>query len=82
MFIGGIMYSKKVIECFSCPKHSGVVKNYNCRGYVGSVDCGDALELTLKINEDEIIVDAKYRTYGCTAAMDEYLSEMKSVHKQ
>lgn len=63
------MYNNKVMNCFYNPKHSGVVTDYSARGFTGSIECGDAMELTLKINENEIISEAKFRTYGCTAAI-------------
>ena len=62
------MYSRKVIDCFLDAKNIGVVDGYNARGFEGSIECGDALEVTLKI-EDEVIIDAKFRAYGCTAAI-------------
>ncbi|MCK4695169.1 MAG: iron-sulfur cluster assembly scaffold protein [Candidatus Cloacimonetes bacterium] len=63
------MYNDKVMNCFFNPKHAGVIENYSARGFTGSIECGDAMEITLKIDEREVITNAKFRAYGCTAAI-------------
>jgi NifU-like protein len=63
------MYSQKVLHRFFEPKHKGIVENYNSRGYCGSVECGDAIELTMNINNKGIIEEAKFRAYGCPGAI-------------
>lgn len=62
------MYNNKVIEVFSNPKNVGEVEDYNAIGTVGNATCGDIMQITLKI-EDDIIKDAKFKTFGCAAAI-------------
>jgi NifU-like protein len=62
-------YTEKVQEHFLHPQNVGEVENPSGVGDVGSLACGDALKLTLKIDEDERIVDAKFKTFGCASAI-------------
>lgn len=62
------MYNEKVMEIFKNPQHTGEVENYNGIGTVGNATCGDIMQITLKI-EDNIIKDAKFKTFGCAAAI-------------
>lgn len=61
-------YTDKVTEHFQNPRNVGEVENPSGTGDVGSLACGDALKLTLKI-EDDIIKDAKFKTFGCASAI-------------
>ncbi len=62
------MYNEKVIEVFRNPKNVGEIENADGVGTVGNASCGDIMQISLKI-ENDIIVDAKFKTFGCTAAI-------------
>ena len=63
-------YTKKVKEFFLHPKNVGEVENPDGVGEVGSILCGDALKLTLKIDKETgKIMDAKFQTFGCASAI-------------
>ncbi|NTU41546.1 MAG: Fe-S cluster assembly protein NifU [Nitrospirales bacterium] len=63
-------YTKKVKELFLKPKNVGEIENPDAVGEVGSIVCGDALRLTLRIDkETEKIADAKFQTFGCASAI-------------
>ena len=62
------LYSKKVMEHFKNPRNVGEIKNPDGTGHVGNPVCGDIMELYIKVR-DNIIVDAKFKTFGCGAAI-------------
>ncbi len=62
-------YTDKVQQHFLNPQNVGEVEKPSGTGDVGSLACGDALKLTLKINEDDIITEAKFKTFGCASAI-------------
>lgn len=62
------MYNQKVLDVFAHPKNVGVIEDADGVGMVGNPTCGDIMKITLKI-ENDVIVDAKFQTFGCTAAI-------------
>lgn len=62
-------YTDKVKEHFLHPKNAGVIENADAVGEVGSLACGDALKLFLKVDENERIVEASFQTFGCASAI-------------
>ncbi|MFQ5866887.1 MAG: Fe-S cluster assembly scaffold protein NifU [bacterium] len=61
-------YSQKVMEHFMHPRNVGEIENPDGVGHVGNPICGDIMELYIKVKEN-IIVDAKFKTFGCGAAI-------------
>ena len=62
------MYNEKVMEHFKNPRNIGDMENPDGVGHVGNPVCGDIMELYIKV-EDDIITDAKFKTFGCGAAI-------------
>jgi nitrogen fixation NifU-like protein len=62
------LYSEKVMEHFKNPRNVGEIENPDGVGHVGNPVCGDIMELYIKVN-DGIIVEAKFKTFGCGAAI-------------
>ena len=62
------MYSEKVMDHFSNPRNVGEIENADGVGQVGNAKCGDIMKMYLKI-EDDMIVDVKFKTFGCGAAV-------------
>lgn len=61
-------YSAKVMEHFANPHNVGVIEDANGVGEIGNAKCGDIMKMYLKI-ENDIIVDVKFKTYGCASAI-------------
>jgi nitrogen fixation NifU-like protein len=62
------MYSEKVMDHFTNPRNVGEIENADGVGQVGNPKCGDIMKMYLKI-ENNIITDAKFKTFGCGAAV-------------
>ncbi|MCF2657141.1 Fe-S cluster assembly scaffold protein NifU [Lacrimispora saccharolytica] len=63
------LYSDKVMDHFRNPRNVGVLEDANGIGEVGNPVCGDIMKMYLKINDDEIIEDVKFETFGCGSAI-------------
>ena len=86
------MYSIKIIEMFQNIKNSGIIKGASGAGVAGNPCCGDIIKIFIKV-EDEQIVDAKFKTFGCAPAIvaseiavnlliDKTIDEAKDITKQ
>lgn len=62
------MYSKKVMEHFQNPRNVGEIENADGIGEVGNAQCGDIMKMFIKV-EDNVIVDVKFKTFGCGSAI-------------
>lgn len=63
-------YTDKVMDHFKNPRNAGEVPNADGTGQVGSLVCGDALKLTIKVDKaTETITDIKFQTFGCASAI-------------
>jgi nitrogen fixation NifU-like protein len=61
-------YSEKVVEHYENPRNVGVLEDADGVGVVGNPTCGDVMKLSIKVENDRI-VDAKFKTFGCGAAI-------------
>ncbi|MFA9424004.1 MAG: Fe-S cluster assembly scaffold protein NifU [Sedimentibacter sp.] len=80
------MYTEIVMDHFRNPRNVGSIENADGVGQVGNPTCGDIMKIYLKINEDEIIEDVKFETFGCGSAiasssMATELIKGKSIHE-
>lgn len=62
-------YTNKVMDHFRNPRNVGTIENPDGVGDVGSLACGDALRLMFKLDENKVISDAKFQTFGCASAI-------------
>ncbi|MBN2878710.1 MAG: Fe-S cluster assembly scaffold protein NifU [Clostridia bacterium] len=62
------MYSKNVMDHFANPRNVGVIDDASGVGTVGNAKCGDIMQFFIKV-EDDKIVDVKFKTFGCGAAI-------------
>ncbi len=63
------MYTEKVIDHFEHPRNVGEMENPSGVGTVGNPKCGDIMRMYLDIDENQVIRDVKFKTYGCGAAV-------------
>ena len=63
------MYNERVIKEFSNPQNVGEMKDANAVGTVGNATCGDIMKIFMKINDDGVIEDVSFQTFGCGAAI-------------
>ena len=62
------LYSEVVMDHFTHPRNVGVIENADGVGEVGNAKCGDIMKIFIKV-ENDVIVDVKFKTYGCGAAI-------------
>jgi nitrogen fixation NifU-like protein len=63
------MYSEKVMDHFANPRNSGIIENASGEGTVGNPTCGDLMTIYIDVDDDEVIQDIKFETFGCGAAI-------------
>ena len=63
------MYNEKVMKEFSSPRNAGELSDANAVGQVGNASCGDIMKIFMKINDDNVIEDVCFQTFGCAAAI-------------
>ena len=63
------MYTEKVMDHFQNPRNVGEIENASGVGTVGNAKCGDIMRIFLDIDENQIIRDVKFKTFGCGAAV-------------
>ena len=63
------MYSEKVMDHFQHPRNVGEIENASGVGTVGNAKCGDIMRMYLDIDENGVIKEAKFKTFGCGAAI-------------
>ncbi len=62
-------YSEKVMDHFMNPRNVGEIENASGVGTVGNAKCGDIMRIYLDVDDDGIIRDCKFKTFGCGAAV-------------
>ncbi len=63
------MYTEKVMDHFMHPRNVGEINNASGVGTVGNAKCGDIMRIFLDIDENQVVRDAKFKTFGCGAAI-------------
>ncbi len=63
------MYTEKVLDHFSNPRNLGEIEGANGIGMVGNAKCGDIMQMFIKVNDEGIIEDVGFKTFGCGAAI-------------
>ena len=63
------MYSEKVMDHFTNPRNMGEIENPSGVGTVGNAKCGDIMRIYLDIDENHVIQECKFKTFGCGAAV-------------
>ena len=64
-----MIYSEKVMDHFTNPRNVGEIEDAQGVGVVGNAKCGDIMKIYLEIDENDIITDCKFKTFGCGAAI-------------
>lgn len=63
------MYSDKVMDHFTSPRNMGEIEDASGVGTVGNAKCGDIMRIYLDVDDNQIIQDVKFKTFGCGAAI-------------
>ncbi len=63
------LYNDKVMEHFMNPHNVGVIEDADGIGTYGSPVCGDMMQMSIKVDENDKITDAKFKTFGCGSAI-------------
>ena len=63
------LYNDTVMEHFLNPHNVGEIENPDGKGIYGSPVCGDMMQVTINVDENEVITDAKFKTFGCGSAI-------------
>ena len=63
------LYSEKVMDHFRNPRNMGKIDDADGIGEVGNAKCGDIMRMYLKIDENQVITDVKFNTFGCGSAI-------------
>ncbi len=63
------LYSEKVMDHFTNPRNVGKIENADGVGEVGNAKCGDIMKIYLKVDDDNVITDVKFNTFGCASAI-------------
>ena len=66
---GENMYTEKVMDHFQNPRNVGEIEGASGVGTVGNAKCGDIMRIYLDIDENQVIQDVKFKTFGCGAAV-------------
>ncbi|MBR0235458.1 MAG: Fe-S cluster assembly scaffold protein NifU [Clostridia bacterium] len=64
-----MLYSEKVMDHFKNPRNVGKIDNADGIGEVGNAKCGDIMRMYLKIDDNGVITDVKFNTFGCGSAI-------------
>jgi len=63
------LYNETVMDHFMNPRNVGEIENADGMGTFGSPVCGDMMQITISVDENDIITDAKFKTFGCGSAI-------------
>ena len=63
------LYNDTVMEHFLNPKNVGEMEDADGTGIYGSPVCGDMMQIQIKVDENDVITDAKFKTFGCGSAI-------------